>query len=139
MFLYIFPLTFKIHLFSSPFFFSQQKGNDFDLFMLFTANYLLNGLPNNREGIMTYPWVHAICNNLSHNDSLREIHVPDVSAIEILNQSSSEEKQHGEMSMCAGEFMLAYEDSKAEVMLVSCMIPSSIGFGFGLIPTFVLF
>lgn len=84
--------------------------------MLYTANYLLNGLPNDRSGVVMYPWVHAICNNLSHTDALREVHVPDKSAIEILEESTQEEKEGGEMSMCAGEFMLAYDDSKAEVV-----------------------
>eukprot|EP00615_Pteridomonas_danica_P017945 CAMPEP_0114404158 /NCGR_PEP_ID=MMETSP0102-20121206/19379_1 /TAXON_ID=38822 ORGANISM="Pteridomonas danica, Strain PT" /NCGR_SAMPLE_ID=MMETSP0102 /ASSEMBLY_ACC=CAM_ASM_000212 /LENGTH=387 /DNA_ID=CAMNT_0001568779 /DNA_START=1627 /DNA_END=2787 /DNA_ORIENTATION=- len=91
----------------------KSQGNDFDLFMLFTANYLLNGLQSN-HGVYIQPWVHSLCNNLSHNDSLRQIPLPDISAVEILNSSSKEEKEARDMSMCAGEFILAYNDCPEE-------------------------
>ena len=31
-----------------------------------------------------FPWVHSLCNNLSHSDALRPILVPDISAADIL-------------------------------------------------------
>jgi len=83
--------------------------------MLFTASYLLNGLPNENQQASIYPWVHAMCNNLSHSHALREVLVPDESSIAILDKSSPEQKAARDMSMCAGEFMIAYGESKEEV------------------------
>lgn len=87
----------------------KAQGNDFDLFMLFTANYLLNGISRDHN-VMIQPWVHNLCNNLSHEDALRQVAVPDESAVELLAKSTMEEEQARDMSMCAGEFISGYAD-----------------------------
>jgi hypothetical protein len=63
-----------------------------------------------------------MCNNLSHSHALREVLVPDESSIAILDKSSPEQKAARDMSMCAGEFMIAYGESKEEVCVMGLLI-----------------
>ena len=83
----------------------KAQGNDFDLFMLFTADFMLNGLRHYSkdyppppsagagvsqqfEQVVVYPWVHATCNNLSHSDACCPVTLPDSSAASILFAAS---------------------------------------------------
>eukprot|EP00614_Pseudopedinella_elastica_P010233 CAMPEP_0172596318 /NCGR_PEP_ID=MMETSP1068-20121228/16080_1 /TAXON_ID=35684 /ORGANISM="Pseudopedinella elastica, Strain CCMP716" /LENGTH=520 /DNA_ID=CAMNT_0013395279 /DNA_START=27 /DNA_END=1589 /DNA_ORIENTATION=- len=97
----------------------KSQGNDFDFFMLFTADFMLNGIahPQEEEGpggpeaarggetkrgswrrhevVTVHPWVHSLTNNLSHDDALRPIKLPDVSALNLLENASDEEAEEG--------------------------------------------
>uniref|UniRef100_A0A7S2BJU0 carnosine N-methyltransferase n=1 Tax=Octactis speculum TaxID=3111310 RepID=A0A7S2BJU0_9STRA len=86
----------------------KAQGNDFDYFMLFTADLLLNGCPE-AQMLRVHPWVHHLCNQMSHTDATRCVNVPDVSASAILNSGDPIIESKRDFSMCAGEFLLAYE------------------------------
>lgn len=78
----------------------RAQGNDFDLFMLFTAQYLLNGFGNRPRGdgdegsaeeldgesgprkVVIHPWVHGLGNHLSHADALKRAEVPDTRSVQ---------------------------------------------------------
>lgn len=94
----------------------KAQGNDFDLFMLFTADFVLNGLhhyskeyppPPSADGQVSYqfervvvhPWVHALCNNLSHADACRPIALPDSSAASILFAASEKAQRESEANV----------------------------------------
>lgn len=156
------------------------SGNDFDLFMLFTADFMLNGIKHHscgsgesrsgdgstvaHERLPVCPWVHSLCNNLSHADALRTVMVPDAAAAVILLGSLegggslpeapasapaaipealagasadddaavaaalSRSASERDLSMCAGEFLLSYDDgdvgtvTAAVRLLASCRL-----------------
>lgn len=105
----------------------QSQGNDFDLFMLFCANFMLNGC---REALNIHPWVHSLCNNVSHDDALAAVSVPEtwpqvrtcydvvcllmtnISLVPLMRQEILEkaEPEHRDFSMVAGEFLMAYSE-----------------------------
>lgn len=88
----------------------QAQGNDFDYFMLFAADFMLNGTS---QAVPIHPWVHGLCNNLSHGDACRRVDVPDRPASKILTETWPERAPHRDFSMCAGEFLLAYAEAPA--------------------------
>ena len=141
----------------------KSQGNDFDLFMLFTADFMLNGLQHykaqapqsppgpegdnlSHEQVTLHPWVHAACNNLSHADACRPILLPDTSAATILfaasdkaradeasgdgagsyeaaaSGSAAEVARARDLSMCAGEFLQAYDDTFGQVAVGVCFM-----------------
>ena len=65
-----------------------SQGNDFDLFMLFTSSFILNGSSSSdgstTDTVTIHPWVHGLNNRLSHADAVRPVPVPDVAPIDIL-------------------------------------------------------
>lgn len=113
----------------------KSQGNDFDLFMLFTSSFILNGLPfkdpttgKRHETMRIHPWLHGLNNRLSHADSLRASEVPDVAPVAILsntdpsppttaagadaatpNAKAMARVEAQDFSMCAGDFVQSFE------------------------------
>ncbi|EFN57363.1 hypothetical protein CHLNCDRAFT_142741 [Chlorella variabilis] len=72
----------------------QAQGNEFSYFMLLTSAYLLNGWT-------IHPWCHNSCNQLSTDDQLRGVQVPDVHPAALVPGP-------GLLSMSAGDFGEVY-------------------------------
>lgn len=97
------------------------QGNDFDLFMLFTANFILNAC---NKTMPIHPWIHSLCNNVSHSDATRTVMFPDLSAQEVLARTPPAMIKDRDFSMCAGDFEDVYSPEKQSPdswdALVSC-------------------
>lgn len=76
----------------------EAQGNEFSYFMLLTAAFLLNST-GAAEQWTVHPWVHLTCNNVTNEDQLRGVTVPDVLPSSITPP--------GMLSMCAGDFVVS--------------------------------
>ena len=61
-----------------------------------------------RARMTIHPFMHSLCNNLSHDHALRPVVIPDAFAVEVLDGGDPAAEAQRDMSMCAGEFLLAY-------------------------------
>ncbi|KAF6266581.1 N2227-like protein-domain-containing protein [Scenedesmus sp. NREL 46B-D3] len=77
----------------------EAQGNEFSYFMLLTAAFLLNST-NCQQQWTVHPWVHVTCNNVTNEDQLRAVGVPDVVPSSLVPP--------GMLSMCAGDFVEVY-------------------------------
>jgi carnosine N-methyltransferase len=75
----------------------EAQGNEFSYFMLLTASFLLNST-SCQEQWTVHPWVHMTCNNVTTEDQLRAVGVPDVVPSSLVPP--------GMLSMCAGDFVV---------------------------------
>ena len=93
----------------------KSQGNDFDFFMLFTADFILNASKAESERIRQsrgvnalaeeedasegcipiYPWIHTLCNHMSHSDATRCLLVPDKTPNAILVGDGDQVKAEG--------------------------------------------
>lgn len=96
----------------------KVEGNDFDLFMLFAADFMLNGCTTT---VPIHPWVHSICNNLSHADATRTVMVPDTPVQHIIQRGGEAVIKHQDFAMCAGDFEGAYR-SRVVSIVRECVI-----------------
>ncbi|KAL4444929.1 hypothetical protein ABPG77_003979 [Micractinium sp. CCAP 211/92] len=76
------------------------QGNEFSYFMLLASAYLLNGVDRELQWTI-HPWVHSSCNQLSSDDQLRGVQVPDVHPAALVPAP-------GLLSMSAGDFAEVY-------------------------------
>ena len=78
--------------------------------MLIASGYILNCL-REKECVSIYPWIDKPCNVRRASDMVREIKIPDVPAVELLQSNPSPQ-----LSMCAGDFVEVYSrpESKAK-------------------------
>eukprot|EP00878_Enallax_costatus_P031497 GHUV01034445.1.p1 GENE.GHUV01034445.1~~GHUV01034445.1.p1 ORF type:complete len:306 (+),score=71.38 GHUV01034445.1:288-1205(+) len=81
----------------------EAQGNEFSYFMLLTAAFMLNNT-SCAEQWTIHPWVHITCNNVSNEDQLRGVGVPDVVPSSMVPP--------GMLSMCAGDFVVRSRGSK---------------------------
>uniref|UniRef100_A0A383VDL8 carnosine N-methyltransferase n=1 Tax=Tetradesmus obliquus TaxID=3088 RepID=A0A383VDL8_TETOB len=77
----------------------EAQGNEFSYFMLLTASFLLNSTSCSEQWTV-HPWVHMTCNNVTNEDQLRAVGVPDVVPSSLVPP--------GMLSMCAGDFVEVY-------------------------------
>ncbi|EDV21245.1 uncharacterized protein TRIADDRAFT_30505 [Trichoplax adhaerens] len=77
------------------------QGNEISLYMLITSNFILNNCTTTEQYVI-YPWVHQYCNIAGFDDQVRNIKIPDMAPSEIPKDTS--------FSMCAGDFLLVYND-----------------------------
>jgi carnosine N-methyltransferase len=75
----------------------EAQGNEFSYFMLLTAAFLLNST-SCQEQWTVHPFVHMTCNNVTNEDQLRAVGVPDVVPSLLVPP--------GMLSMCAGDFVV---------------------------------
>ena len=93
----------------------KSQGNDFDFFMLFTADFILNASKAESDRIRQsrgadalaeeedvsegcipiYPWIHTLCNHMSHSDATRCLLVPDKTPNAILVGDGDQVKAEG--------------------------------------------
>jgi carnosine N-methyltransferase len=73
----------------------EAQGNEFSYFMLIAAAFMLNATAVEQQWTV-HPWVHLTCNNISDDDQLRPVCVPDVVPGDVVPP--------GLLSMCAGDF-----------------------------------
>lgn len=73
----------------------EAQGNEFSYFMLIAAAFMLNATAVEQQWTI-HPWVHLTCNNISDEDQLRPVCVPDVVPGDVVPP--------GLLSMCAGDF-----------------------------------
>mmetsp|Transcript_15563 Transcript_15563/g.25480 ORF Transcript_15563/g.25480 Transcript_15563/m.25480 type:complete len:378 (-) Transcript_15563:2399-3532(-) len=87
------------------------QGNEFSYHMLLMSSYILNELASSQpeEQVVIHPWIHNPSNHKTVNDMTRPVHIPDVSAVEMIGPNNN-----AEMSMCAGEFLSCYSSQKNE-------------------------
>jgi len=85
------------------------QGNEFSLFMLFTANFVLNRVA---DPLTIHPWLHRTNNVLNEKDQLQEVQFPDVNPTEL--------PPGGQMTMAAGDFMEIYTQEDEWDCVASC-------------------
>lgn len=86
----------------------EAQGNEFSYFMLLTAAFILNNTPCTDLWTI-HPWVHMTCNNVTNEDQLRPVCVPDVVPSSIVPP--------GLLSMCAGDFVVS--DGRVDRVVLS--------------------
>lgn len=67
------------------------------------VTYLLHCSCTTAEQYVLYPWVHQYCNVAGFEDQVRSIKIPDIAPSDIPKNAS--------FSMCAGDFLMVYNDS----------------------------
>lgn len=83
----------------------ESQGNEFAYHMLIASNFILNHC-HSANMLTFYPFVQQTCNNLTNEDSLRPISIPDIDPSDLPAGSK--------FSMCAGDFLDVYRDSHGE-------------------------
>lgn len=78
----------------------QAQGCEFSYFMLLTSAYMLNGIDRPLQWTI-HPWVHSSCNQLSAEDQMRGVQIPDVHPADLVPGP-------GLLSMSAGDFAEVY-------------------------------
>uniref|UniRef100_A0A915HT62 carnosine N-methyltransferase n=1 Tax=Romanomermis culicivorax TaxID=13658 RepID=A0A915HT62_ROMCU len=84
------------------------EGNEFSLFMLFGSNYILNHCKA-INSVTIYPFVHQWTNNLSYEDQVRPVSIPDV-------ETSSPMPDGVKFCMSAGDFTEIYAKKRSYPM-----------------------
>jgi len=83
----------------------RTQGNEFSLFMLFTASYILNDTQRANE-VEIHPFCHSLGNIWDVTGATRSIAIPDVLPSADLGKL--------DMSMAAGDFLEIYKEQKGE-------------------------
>eukprot|EP00049_Salpingoeca_infusionum_P023682 m.13397 g.13397 ORF g.13397 m.13397 type:complete len:391 (-) comp5940_c0_seq2:32-1204(-) len=78
-----------------------SQGNEFSAYMLFGANFILNG-QSGPEAFSIFPFAHQFCNQFSTKAQLQEVKIPDV--------DPSSLPPNSDFSMCAGDFLSVYTE-----------------------------
>lgn len=60
-----------------------SQGNEFSAFMAMPSQFMLNGIDQSNAFIV-HPWLDKVCNIIGTFDNVRGVAVPDIAAIEIL-------------------------------------------------------
>lgn len=87
------------------------QGNEWSLFMLIASNYILNKCQGTYHTTI-YPFVHQTCNNMSSEDQLRAIKIPDIDPTQL--------PQNINFSMNAGNFTDIYETADEWNCVATC-------------------
>jgi len=91
----------------------QCQGNEFSLFMLFAASFVLNRCKSKNSHTI-HPWIHQFTNNVHPDDATRGVKFPDI------DPSLHEESN---FSMVAGDFLEVYADPSyrdSQDVVVTC-------------------
>jgi len=78
----------------------EVQGNEFSYFMLLCSSFVLNHTLEANQWTI-FPWVHNSNNNISDEDQLRAVPVPEVCPYSLVPRA-------GLLSMCAGDFVEVY-------------------------------
>ena len=87
------------------------QGNEWSLFMLIASNYILNKCRGAYHTTI-YPFVHQSCNNMSSEDQLRPIKVPDIDPTMLPPNIN--------FSMNAGNFIEVYDEPNQWDCVATC-------------------
>lgn len=79
----------------------ETEGNEFSYFMLLPSSLMLNH-PVEANAWTIHPWTLSTCNQISDDDQLREVPLPDIDARSLMGDTQ------GSMSMVAGDFVEVY-------------------------------
>jgi len=82
----------------------HTQGNEFDYFMLLTANLLLNSVEK-KEQFSIHPWADHRNNIFDRKNARKLVRFPDVAPLELVGGNPGYQ-----MSMCAGEFLEVYRE-----------------------------
>jgi len=91
----------------------QCQGNEFSLFMLFAASFVLNKCKA-KNTFTIHPWIHQFANNFNPDDVTKSVKFPDTDPS--LHQDSN-------FSMVAGDFLEVYSDPSyrnSQDVVVTC-------------------
>lgn len=87
------------------------QGNEWSLFMLIASNYILNKCSGTYHTII-YPFVHQSCNNMSTDDQIRQVRIPDIDPTKL--------PQEINFSMNAGNFTEIYDEESQWDCVATC-------------------
>ena len=93
------------------------QGNEFSYFMLILSNFLLNYCDKPNE-IEIFPFIHQFSNQISRQNQLRRVLIPDISALDVLksikkkslndNDNNDNQSNNDLMSIFSGSFVDLY-------------------------------
>ena len=87
------------------------QGNEWSLFMLIASNYILNKCQGTYHTTI-YPFVHQSCNNMSAEDQIRSVQIPDVDPTQLPPTIN--------FSMNAGNFTEIYDEANQWDCVATC-------------------
>ena len=87
------------------------QGNEWSLFMLIASNYILNKCHGTYHTTI-YPFVHQSCNNMSFEDQVRPIQIPDTDPTTLPPNIN--------FSMNAGNFTEIYDEANQWDCIATC-------------------
>ena len=87
------------------------QGNEWSLFMLIASNYILNKCHGTHHTTI-YPFVHQSCNNMSFEDQIRPIQIPDIDPTTLPPNIN--------FSMNAGNFTEIYDEPDQWDCVATC-------------------
>jgi carnosine N-methyltransferase len=87
------------------------QGNEWSLFMLIASNYILNKCSGAYHTTI-YPFVHQSCNNMSSEDQLRPVQIPDINPTTL--------PANIDFSMNAGNFTEIYDETNQWDCVATC-------------------
>jgi len=93
----------------------QCQGNEFSLYMLIAANFILNRTSDRPLSLIVHPWLHQYTNVAKIADQTRAYRVPDVDPSDI--------PQGVNFSMAAGDFLEVYaepEYDRSQDVVLTC-------------------